>query len=96
MLARWQSTEHRTAIFNPITNSIIAMGNDALNANPISAGTDITINTKGSNWLWAVFAVMLFTDLLMMAWMFTLPKGRRTFHHVAIFILTTASIAYFR
>lgn len=70
------------------------MANDALNANP--SNSDITINTKGSNWLWAVFAVMLLTDLLFMAWMFTLPKGRRTFHHLAIFILTTASISYFR
>jgi bacteriorhodopsin len=69
------------------------MGNDALRVNPSDA--DVTINTNGSNWLWAVFAVMLFTDLLMMAWMFTLPKGRRTFHHLAIFILTTAAISYF-
>jgi bacteriorhodopsin len=70
------------------------MANDALRVNPTNS--DITINTKGSNWLWAVFAVMLLTDLLFMAWMFTLPKGRRTFHHLAIFILTTASISYFR
>lgn len=69
------------------------MANDALRVNPTNS--DITINTKGSNWLWAVFAVMLLTDLLFMAWMFTLPKGRRTFHHLAIFILTTASISYF-
>jgi bacteriorhodopsin len=69
------------------------MANDALRANP--PNSDITINTKGSDWLWAVFAVMLLTDLLMMGWMFTLPKGRRTFHHLSIFILTTASIAYF-
>jgi bacteriorhodopsin len=70
------------------------MGNDALQANPFN-NVDITINTKGSDWLWAVFAVMLFTDLLFMGWMFTLPKGRRAFHHLAILILTTASIAYF-
>ncbi|KAJ9115426.1 hypothetical protein QFC22_005183 [Naganishia vaughanmartiniae] len=69
------------------------MGNDALKANP--PNSDITINTKGSDWLWAVFAVMLLTDFLMMGWMFTLPKGRRTFHHMSIFILTTAAIAYF-
>lgn len=69
------------------------MANDALRANP--SNSDVTINTNGSNWLWAVFAVMLFTDLCFMAWMFTLPKGRRAFHHLAILILTTASIAYF-
>lgn len=31
----------------------------------------------------------------MIGWSFTVPKGRRTFHHLAVFVLTTASIAYF-
>lgn len=39
---------------------------------------------------------MLFTDILMMAWCFTLPKGRRTFHYLSIIILTTASIVSIR
>ena len=50
------------------------------------------INYKASNFLWAIFAAMLFVDLLMLAWCFTLPKGRRTFHYLSVFILTTASI----
>lgn len=54
------------------------------------------INYKASNFLWAIFAAMLFTDILMMAWCFTLPKGRRTFHYLSIIILTTASIVSVR
>jgi len=69
------------------------MVNRALDVNPSTA--DINISTNGSNWLWAVFAVMLVTDIGMMAWAWSLPKGRRTFHHCAVIILTTASIAYF-
>jgi len=69
------------------------MVNRALEVNPPNA--DININYKASNFLWAIFAAMLFTDILMMAWCFTLPKGRRTFHYLSIIILTTASIAYF-
>lgn len=69
------------------------MANGVFDSNP--SNSDITINTHGSDWLWAVFAIMLFTDIGMIAWMATLPKGRRVFHHLAIIILTTASIAYF-
>jgi len=50
------------------------------------------INYKASNFLWAIFAAMLLTDLVMIGWCFSLPKGRRTFHHLSIFILTTAAI----
>lgn len=50
------------------------------------------INYKASNFLWAIFAAMLLTDLVMLAWCWTLPKGRRTFHYLSVFILTTAAI----
>ncbi len=66
------------------------MANDAISVNP--NGSNISINSHGSDWLWAVFAVMLLTDLVFMVWSWTLPKGRRTFHHLAEFILTTAAI----
>lgn len=69
------------------------MGNNALETNPPNA--DIYISTHASDWLWAVFAIMMVTDIGMMAWAWSLPKGRRTFHHLAVIILTTASIAYF-
>jgi len=69
------------------------MTNSAVTTNP--PNSDITINNRGSDWLWAVFAVMLVSDLGMLAWTFIVPKGRRTFHYLSVFILTTASIAYF-
>ncbi|KAK1926706.1 hypothetical protein DB88DRAFT_178032 [Papiliotrema laurentii] len=70
------------------------MGNNALQANPpVDVQQHITV--RGSDWLWAVFAVMLFTDLCVMAWHFMVPRGQRVFHQLAIIILTTAAIAYF-
>jgi bacteriorhodopsin len=38
---------------------------------------------------------MLLIDLIIIGWTFTIPKGRRTFHHMAVWILTTSAIAYF-
>jgi hypothetical protein len=32
--------------------------------------------------------------VLIMVWMFTLPKGQRVFHQLAIIILTTASFVF--
>ncbi len=46
--------------------------------------------------LWAVFAIMLFTDLAIIGWNFTVPKGRRVFHQLAIIILTTAAVVSHR
>lgn len=69
------------------------MSNNALTKNPPNAQR--TITTGGSDWLWAVFAVMLLADLIMIAWTATFPRGRRLFHQIAVAILTTASIAYF-
>ncbi|KZO93132.1 family A G protein-coupled receptor-like protein [Calocera viscosa TUFC12733] len=69
------------------------VGNDALNVNPPTSAIDIT--THGSNWLWAVFAVMLLSDIIMIVWAYSLPRGQRVFHLLPIAILTTAAIAYF-
>ena len=70
------------------------MTNDALNANRPTAAIDIT--THGSDWLWAVFAVFLLSDLIFVAWStFALPRGQRVFHHLAIIILTVGFIAYY-
>ncbi|KZT22460.1 heat shock protein 30 [Neolentinus lepideus HHB14362 ss-1] len=67
--------------------------NRALDLNPTNA--DIHLSTAGSDWLWAVFAVMLCSDLVFICWSFTRPRGQRVFHQLPIIILTTASIAYF-
>ncbi|EPQ55272.1 family A G protein-coupled receptor-like protein [Gloeophyllum trabeum ATCC 11539] len=67
--------------------------NRALDINPPNA--NIHLSRAGSDWLWAVFAVMLLSDLIFIAWSFTRPRGTRVFHQLPIIILTTASIAYF-
>jgi len=69
------------------------MANDALPINQPNA--NITINENGSDWLWAAFAVFLLVDLIVIGWTWSLRKGRRVFHHLAIFMLTIGAIAYF-
>lgn len=69
------------------------MANDALEVN--YDNTPIAITTHGSDWLWAAFAIMLLTDLIVIGWHFTIPRGQRLFHQLGAIILTTASIAYF-
>jgi len=59
------------------------MANDAIHANPY-VGTQRNITTHGSNWLWAVTAVMLFTDLIVLSWHFMIPRGQRIFHQIGI------------
>jgi len=70
------------------------MANDALLVNPDNQ-SQLGITTHGSDWLWAVFAVMLLTDLVVIGWHFTIPRGQRLFHQLGAIILTTATIAYF-
>jgi bacteriorhodopsin len=73
--------------------------NDALNANP-DAGlytgmSDINITTHGSDWYWAVTAVMAVSTLAFMGLSFTVPRNRRIFHYITASITLVASIAYF-
>ncbi|THH30420.1 hypothetical protein EUX98_g3768 [Antrodiella citrinella] len=65
----------------------------SLSQNPPNADRHIT--TGGSDWLWAVFAVMALSTLFMVAWSYTLPRGTRFFHNIATLILATATISYF-
>ncbi|KZT56573.1 family A G protein-coupled receptor-like protein [Calocera cornea HHB12733] len=71
----------------------MAAGNYALDANPSNSGIDI--NTNGSDWLWAVFATFLLTDLLFVGWSFSRRRGTRAFHILAIAILTVGTIVYY-
>ncbi|EIM87465.1 family A G protein-coupled receptor-like protein [Stereum hirsutum FP-91666 SS1] len=66
--------------------------NHALDSNPPDA--DLHITTHGSDWLWAVFSVMLLADLLVLFSSLRRPKAF-ILHQLAIIILTTSSIAYF-
>jgi bacteriorhodopsin len=65
----------------------------SLDTNPPNADRHIT--EGGTNWLWAVFAVMALATLGMVGWSFTRPRGTRFFHNIASIILATSTIAYF-
>ncbi|KAI0341716.1 heat shock protein 30 [Trametopsis cervina] len=69
------------------------MAGSSLDQNPPNADRHIT--SGGSDWLWAVFAVMALSTLAMVAYTWTRPRGTRLFHHIATVILTTSTIAYF-
>ncbi|KAI0748053.1 hypothetical protein C8Q80DRAFT_1059003, partial [Daedaleopsis nitida] len=65
----------------------------SLDTNPPNAQRHIT--SGASDWLWAVFAIMLLADLIMVFWTFRRPRGTRLFHQIAVIVLTTSTIAYF-
>lgn len=69
------------------------MGNGAIAANPPSYDEDITV--RGSDWLWAVFAIMVATGLGTTVLAYAAPIGKRAFHWMSVAILFTASVAYF-
>lgn len=69
------------------------MGNNALSSNPLSSNIDIT--THASDFLWAVFAVMIASAIGLIVWGGMQPIGRRAFHHLGAALCFTASIAYF-
>lgn len=50
--------------------------NRALDINPPNA--NIHLSRAGSDWLWAVFAVMLLSDLIFIAWSFTVSSPSRS------------------
>ena len=73
--------------------------NAALETNPnlfsYPLRADITIDSHGSNWLWAVCALMSFTTLCIIAHSFTKHRSHRVFHYVTAAITLTAAISYF-
>ncbi|GJJ10397.1 hypothetical protein Clacol_004623 [Clathrus columnatus] len=70
------------------------MVNKAIDANPSTA--DLHLVNSGSDWDWAIFALMLFSDLCLIAWTFLARnRGIRLFHYLGILILTTTAIAYY-
>lgn len=73
--------------------------NDALNVNPdnglYTGPADINITTHGSDWYWAVTAVMATSTLIFVGLSFTVPRRARIFHYITAAITMTASIAYF-
>lgn len=72
------------------------MGNDALatNAN-YGARADLGITEHGSNWYYAVCAVMTVSSLIFMGMATRVPRTHRIFHYITAGITFTAAIAYF-
>lgn len=74
--------------------AILVRENDALNINPPPAA-DNFLTTNGSNWLWAVTAIYLFTALVAFAHSFAARAGERFFHYLFIVANLVGTIAYF-
>ncbi|EJU00317.1 heat shock protein 30 [Dacryopinax primogenitus] len=68
-------------------------GNQAVDINPPNA--QISINTNGSDWMWAAFALFMLSDLGMIAWMYMRHSAQRVLHVVPIIALSIMSVAYF-
>jgi len=68
-------------------------GNQALDINPPNAAVDI--NTNGSDWMWAAFALFMLSDLGMITWMFCRNSAQRVLHILPIIILSIMSVSYF-
>lgn len=68
-------------------------GNEALGLNPPDAVYHIS--THGSDWLWAAFSFIALCFLVMSCLSFMRPRGKRTFHHIAMIVLITTSLSYF-
>lgn len=73
--------------------------NDALNANPnlfrYPSMSDINITTHGSDWYWAVTAVMAVSSIAFIGMSFRVARERRIFHYITAAITLVATIAYF-
>jgi bacteriorhodopsin len=80
-------------------SDISKRANDALNANPnvfrYPVSSDINLTTHGSDWYWAVTAVMVVSTIGFMGWSFAVPRRARLFHYITAAITLVASIAYF-
>ncbi|EHK97458.1 hypothetical protein M7I_6795 [Glarea lozoyensis 74030] len=57
--------------------------------------SDINITIRGSDWYWAVTAVMGAATLVFVALAFRVPRSKRIFHYITAAITMVATIAYF-
>jgi len=74
-------------------------GNNALSANPNSftypSASDINITTHGSDWYWAVTAVMAASTIAFLGLSFRVHRRNRVFHYITAAITLVATVAYF-
>lgn len=82
-----------------MSSSLLERSNDALRINPngnlYTGPSDINITTHGSDWYWAVTAVMATATLTFIGLSFTVPRRARVFHYITSAITMTAAVAYF-
>ncbi|EPS29498.1 hypothetical protein PDE_04448 [Penicillium oxalicum 114-2] len=67
--------------------------NNVFNAQP--KDSPINITTHGSDWYWAVCAVMFASTFAFFGFMFKVPRTHRLFHYITGSITFVAGIAYF-
>lgn len=72
---------------------LLIRDNDSLRTNP-PAG-DEYLSEGGSDWLWAVFALLLVTFLAFFVLTWMARAGEKIFHYLFAIALLTGSIAYF-
>jgi len=80
-------------ILTVAASCVASVSANVFDYNPRVADADITI--EGSDFLWAIFAVMLASAIGVTTWTLMTPPGKRTFHVLSMAILFTASTAYF-
>jgi bacteriorhodopsin len=67
-----------------------------INGNTVNGKTaDIAITTHGSDWYWAVCAVMTVATLTFLGLAMTRPRTQRLFHYITAGVVMVAAIAYF-
>lgn len=81
IFARDHAFLYRTcADYQPPISSLL----NALYSRPEQKNADIDITTHGSDWLWAVFSVMLLSAIGILVWGHVArPLGERAFHELA-------------
>jgi len=72
-------------------NQALAINGDAVN----NAHAHIAITTHGSDWYWAVTAIMIVASMTFVGLAATKPRQHRIFHYITAAITMVASIAYF-
>ncbi|KAF4339932.1 HSP30 heat shock Yro1p [Fusarium beomiforme] len=81
-----------------MTDHLVARHNGALEANPDYVNgqrSDINITVRGSDWYWAVCAVMTVLTFAFLGLGMRKPRTDRIFHYITAGITMIASIAYF-
>ncbi|KAI2604353.1 bacteriorhodopsin [Hypoxylon fragiforme] len=72
------------------------LGNQALNVNSVvGQHANLEITNHGSDWFYAVCALMGLATLIFMGMAFMKPKGERIFHYITAGITAIACISYF-